>query len=97
MEPHRGTPAAYQPHAENPRRPEGSSASPRIQQTFQTAEQCRQLAHRVSQHLQNGGPSNDVVDSLESLESDPMTPKHRVQRCPGINHEKHVADIRCQQ
>ena len=43
MEPHRGTPAAYQPHAENPRRPEGSSASPRIQQTFQTANSVANL------------------------------------------------------
>ena len=97
MEPHRGTPAAYQPHAETPRRPVGSSASPRTQQTFQLPNIVANLLNRVPQHLQNGGLSNNVVDNLESRESGPMTPKHRVQRCPRINHEKHVADIRCRQ
>ena len=95
MEPHRGTPAAYQPHAETPRRPVGSFASPSKHSKLPNS--VANSLNRVSQHLQNGGPSNDVVDNLESLESGPMTPKHRVQRCPRINHEKHVADIRCQQ
>ena len=97
MEPHRGTLAAYQPHAETLvvrwAAPQALGPSKHSKLPNSVAN----LLNRVPRHLQNGGPSNNVVDNLESLESGPITPKHRVQRCPRINHEKHVADIRCQQ
>ena len=79
MAPHRGTPAADRPYAGNPRRPECKPANPRTRRTFRAVEQYRRPAQPNTQHLQDRGPSDDVVDNLEGFESSSMTSQDRVE------------------